>query len=222
MGDVLRPMDETNPLPVAEDKEQILVRIGAAADALCAAHENTLPNCHRAPAHLQIAALALASHRVLLSEARSRDDLMVANALRVRATVANALGVVAPPDGSDPYEIGGMWLPNKLAFFFTGAMFLPQRRQSIVERMMHNFEVDLGASFEMAAIDPSPSRHMTRCFYATFLEREAASDPTSDARILQAVFQALHGATFCGVPGFTFARAANGHGGCFQFDGLVP
>ena len=42
--------------------------------------------------------------------------------LKVRAAVANALGVVAPPDGSACYEVGGMWLPNRLSLLFTGAL----------------------------------------------------------------------------------------------------
>ena len=79
-------------------------------------------------------------------------------------------------------------------------------------------QVDLGAGFEMAPLEPSPSRRMRRCFYAAFLEREAAGDAASDARVLMPVFQAMHGATFCGVPGFAFEPDESGHGGCFRFD----
>ena len=111
-----------------------------------------------------------------------------------------------------------MWLPNKLAFLFTGAAFLPERRLVIVERMMSNFEVDLGAGFTMEPIDPGPSRRMTTCFYAAFLEKEADCDAASDARVLMPVFQAMHGATFSGVPGFTFEPNASGHGGSFNFE----
>ena len=66
-------------------------------------------------------------------------------ALQVRAAVANAMGVVAPPDGSACYEVGGMWLPNRISLLFSGALFWPERRQAHLERMMRNFEADLGA-----------------------------------------------------------------------------
>ena len=129
MGDVLQPLD-------AEDKEagatsatvkHVQERIGAEADALYQAHAGSLPvNCHRAPVHLQMASIALASQRVLLREAQ-RDDRTPFNALTVRTTVANALGVVAPNDGSVPYEVGAMYVPNKVSLFFTGAT--PGHRQ---------------------------------------------------------------------------------------------
>ena len=67
------------------------------------------------------------------------------HALQVRAAVANAMGVVAPPDGSACYEVGGMWLPNRISLLFSGALFWPERRQAHLERMMRNFEADLGA-----------------------------------------------------------------------------
>ena len=84
------------------------------------------------------------------------------HALKVRAAVANAMGVVAPPDGSDCYEVGGMWLPNRLSLLFSGALLWPERRQTLLERMMRNFEADLGAGFEMAPLDlaQSPLRSM--------------------------------------------------------------
>ena len=215
MGDVLHPATRER---IAAVKTQI----GYTADELFAAHEPSLPSCHRAPTHLQMVALALASQRVLREEARRRNDVVLADVMKVRATVANALGVVAPDDGTPPYEIGGMWLPNKLAFFFTGAMFLPARRSTILERMMLNFEVDLGEGFEIEALEPSPSRRMTRCLYASFLEVESERDDASlaaaDARDLMPVFQAMHGATFCGVPGFAFEPDDSGHGGCFRFN----
>ena len=33
-----------------------------------------------------------------------------------------------------------------------------------------------------------------------------------------APLQAIHGATFHGVPGFAFEPDASGHGGCFRFE----
>ena len=187
----------------------------------------------------------------------------------MRAAVANAMGVVAPPDGSACYEVGGMWLPNRLSLLFSGSLLWTERRRTLLERMMRNFEADLGAGFEIAPLDlaPSPSRRMTRCFYASFLEHEAAArgvsgHATAAPRVLVPVFQArgmacawrehgvrmawawrahgvrmvrasgyyctahhphvpfqaIHGATFHGVPGFTFEPDASGHGGCFRFE----
>ena len=221
MGDVLQPLD-------AEDKEAgatsatvklIQERIGAEADALYQAHADQLPECHRAPVHLQMASIALASQRVLQDEAQ-RDDRTPFNALKVRTTVANALGVVAPDDGSVPYEVGAMYVPNKVSLFFTGATFIPSRRKPITVRMMENFEVDLGAGFSMEPLEPEPSRRMTKCFYASFLASEAASaDAASDsALVLVPVFQAMHAATFCGIPGFDFEPDESGHGGVFRFE----
>ena len=76
-------------------------------------------------------------------------------ALQVRAAVANAMGVVAPPDGSACYEVGGMWLPNRISLLFSGALFWPERRQAHLERMMRNFEADLGAR-PRSNTDPNP------------------------------------------------------------------
>ena len=60
---------------------------------------------------------------------------------------------------------------------------------------------------------------MTRCFYATFLEHEAAARGTTAApHVLVPVFQAMHGATFHGVPGFAFEPDPSGHGGSFRFE----
>ena len=113
---------------------------------------------------------------------------------------------------------------------------------------------------------------MTRCFYASFLDHEAAArGVTAAPRVLlpvfqvrvwrvhgvcmacvcmacawrghgvcmawawcghgtsvhpatvrppppHAPFQAIHGATFHGVPGFAFEPDASGHGGCFRFE----
>ena len=204
MGDVLQPLDEaaSGRSEEARIKGQVKEKIVEMADALCTSHEDMCPaDCGRAPVHLQMVALALASQRVLHEEAQrgyETGEYALCNALKVRTTVANALGVVAPPDGASPQEVGGMWLPNKLSLFFTGATFLPQRRQTVVERMMQNFEADLGSGFEVERIAPSPSREMTRCFYADFLQREAetahetgaAAKAATDARVLVPVFQA--------------------------------
>jgi hypothetical protein len=162
-----------------------------------------------------------------------------------------------------------MWLPNRLSLLFSGSLLWTERRRTLLERMMRNFEADLGAGFEIAPLDlaPSPSRRMTRCFYASFLEHEAAArgvsgHATAAPRVLVPVFQArgmacawrehgvrmawawrahgvrmvrasgyyctahhphvpfqaIHGATFHGVPGFTFEPDASGHGGCFRFE----
>ena len=69
-------------------------------------------------------------------------------------------------------------------------------------------------------LEPEPSRRMTKCFYASFLASEAASaDAASDsALVLVPVFQAMHAATFCGIPGFEFEPDESGHGGVFRFE----
>jgi hypothetical protein len=57
---------------------------------------------------------------------------------------------------------------------------------------------------------------MRRCFYYQFCEAEEERGGSS--LVLAPVFQALHSATFSGVPGFTFEQAADGNGGVFRFD----
>ena len=138
----------------------------------------------------------------------------------MRAAVANAMGVVAPPDGSACYEVGGMWLPNRLSFLFSGALlWTERRRRTLLERMMRNFEADLGAGFEIAPLDlaPSPSRRMTRCFYASFLEHEAAArgvsgHATAAPRVLVPVFQARGMACAWREHGVRMAWAWRAHG----------
>ena len=75
--------------------------ISANADAIIADWEGRLPaDCDRAPVHLQMAALALSAQRTMLEEAK-HERYLLANAHKVRSTVSGALGVLAPPDGSD-------------------------------------------------------------------------------------------------------------------------
>ena len=94
MGDVLQSLDGRSAA-TKQDVQRVTGFISEAADALYAFHETELPDCHRAPAHLQVATLALASQRVLLEEARRREDNLLVNDNKVRHTVANALGVVS-------------------------------------------------------------------------------------------------------------------------------
>ena len=82
-------------------------------------------------------------------------------------------------------------------------LWLPSRRLSMLGRMMANFERDLGAAFTLEALEPAPSRRLTRCFYRDLLAREGEDD-------LAPVFTALHAATWAGVPGFAFEAEADG------------
>ena len=119
--------------------------------------------------------------------------------------MADALGVVAPPDGTEPYAVPVQWVPNKIALALTGALWLPSRRTSMVSRMMSNWEADLGEAFTLEEVGPAPSRRLTRCFYGELIAREG-----EDVAELAPVFTALHAATWAGVPGFSFAQAADG------------
>lgn len=191
--DVLQPVDP-NRKP---SDDEVRAKVGDAADALISRHEPSLPDCERAGAHLQMAALALATQRVLIAESRSEHYHLQSPAI-VRETVARTVGVLAPAEG-DVTSVPINWVPNKLAMFFS---LTDSRRRATIERMVNNFENDLGKAFELSPIDPAPSRRMARCFYADFFEKEGEPELTP-------VFQVLHGATFSGVKGFTFRREAD-------------
>jgi len=167
----------------AEEAEDLVSRHAAAL----------LPSeCHRAPTHLQMAALALGAQRALLREAAKEEYGWAGeDTLRARTIVAGALGVVAPPDGSTPYGAPVMWLPNR------AAVTLSWDKQATVRRMVDNFKVDLGQGFDVEPLEPAPSVCMTRCLYTDFCRAEG--EPT-----LAPVFWAQHEATFKGVPGYEF------------------
>lgn len=200
----LTPVDsddvqDARPKLPAGTESHVKKAVETAADAIITRHTEGLPQgCARAPGHLQLVALAIAAQRVLLSEARG-GEYMITSALKTRSIVADALGVVAPADGTEPVAVPVMWLPNRIALGVTGGLWLPSRRRSMVERMMNNFEVDLGAAFVLEPLEPSPSRRLRQCFYRELLKREG-----DDAEVLSALFTALHAATWAGVPGFLF------------------
>ena len=137
---------------------------------------SSLPeDCARAPGHLQVAALAMSAQRTLLQEAKSESgDYLTASALKVRWAVADSLGVVAPPDGTEPTAVAVQYIPNSIALSLTGAMWIESRRRSMTARMMANFETDLGKGFTIEPIDelPEPSRALTKCFYHDLLKSE--------------------------------------------------
>lgn len=202
----LVPVDPEEKLPADVDS-RVKSDIEQVADNLIAKHSSSLPDCKRAPGHLQLTALAMAAQRTLLQEARGRDadNYLTTSQLKVRSVVADALGVVAPPDGTAPVAVPVQWVPNRIALTLTGALWLPSRRQSMTERMMNNFEADLGAGFEIEALDPPPSRRLTRCFYRDVLAREG-----DDVQVLGPVFTALHGVVWAGVPRFEFDAEEDG------------
>ena len=127
----------------ALDEAALKKAITAAAAELAAEHEPMLPvDCERAPVHLQMASLAVSAQRALLRAAESGNYEPVSRH-EVRTTVAGALGVFAPPDGSAPSAVPAMWMPNKIATVMTGAVFFPARKRALLERMVGNFERDL-------------------------------------------------------------------------------
>jgi hypothetical protein len=200
---VLVPLDaEANPKIPDGVEQRVKAAIEEEADALVAKHAPALPEgCARAPGHLQFAALAMAAQRSLLREARAREDVVVVSGLKARAAVADALGVVAPPDGTRPQAVPVQWVPNKIAMAITGALWSESRRRSMTERMMANMEVDLGPAFSIEPIEGElpPSRALTRCYY-----RETLASEGDDVLLLAPVFTALHEVTWAGVPGFEF------------------
>ena len=199
----LRPLDPEQKLAEATTLE-VKAALEATADAIMEKHAPSLPDgCARAPGHLQVVSLALAAQRELLSAARSSDSFMATSPFAVRSVVADALGVVAPPDGTPPYAVPVQWVPNKIALAITGALWLPSRRESMAIRMMRNFEIDLGPAFALEELEPEPSRRLTRCFYRELLTQEGDD-------VLGPVFTEMHGASFAGVPGFDFASEADG------------
>ena len=206
VDNALRLLDPEDKLP-----EEVSVRVKEIVDheasMLASKHAPDLPEgCKRAPGHLQLAALAMAAQRVLLHEARRSDEAYLATSqLKVRSVVADALGVVAPPDGTPPMAVPVQWVPNRIAMTLTGALWLPSRRQSMTARMMANFEADLGDAFELEELDPPPSRRLTRCYYRQLLAREG-----EDVADLGPVFTALHGVTWAGVPEFEFEAEEDG------------
>ena len=184
--------------------QQVKDDIEVSAANTIARHTSALPSsCKRAIAHLQMASLALGAQRVLEQEEDKRGTALISSKLKMRNIVASAVGVVAPLDGSAPYAIPAMWVPNKIAMSLTGALWLEGRRKSMLERMIRNFEADLGAAFIIEPMEPAPSRRLRRCFYHDFFEAEG--EP-----ILQSVFSAMHETTWAGVPGFEFAKGDGG------------
>ena len=199
---VLQPVEPGAKVPehvIARLKEQV----SREADAIINKHSSSLPeDCARAPGHLQVAALAISAQRTLLQEAKSESgDYLTASALKVRWAVADSLGVVAPPDGTEPTAVAVQYIPNSIALSLTGAMWIESRRRSMTARMMVNFETDLGKGFTIEPIDelPEPSRALTKCFYHDLLKSEG-----EDVLLLSPVFTALHASTWAGVPKFEF------------------
>lgn len=173
--------------------ERVKNECAAEADAISARHIDAMQDCGRAATHLQLAALALSAQRCLLREAASSSDYVHTgdDTLSARSVVANALGVIAPPDGSVPYSVPAMWLPNRTA------VMLSWNRAATIRGMVANFETDLGKGFELSPLEPAPSCQLTRCLYTDFLRDEG--EP-----LMMPIFHALHEATFKGVPGYEF------------------
>mmetsp|Transcript_76148 Transcript_76148/g.126901 ORF Transcript_76148/g.126901 Transcript_76148/m.126901 type:complete len:229 (-) Transcript_76148:81-767(-) len=194
----------------ASDQKELAKRVAEdvaeEADALIARYRPALPvACERAPVHLQMASLALGAQRTLLREAdKEAFGWTGGEQLRARSVVAGALGVVAAPDGSTPYGAPVMWLPNRMAHTFSW------NKAATLERMVDNFQADLGLAFELEQIEPAPSRRMVRCLYTDFFRAEG--EP-----LLIPVFRALHEATFKGVPSFSFETSDEGPDCTFWF-----
>ena len=193
-----------------EVAEQVKAAAAEETDALMTKHASATfmaTDCDRAEAHLQMAALALGAQRAILREAAIRPEYLHGpdDTLKARSVVAGALGVVANADGSQPYGAPVMWLPNRTA------VALSWDKPKTIQRMVSNFQTDLGRAFEMEPLEPAPSCRMTRCLYTEFLRAEG--EP-----LLMPVFWALHEATFKGVPEYEFEAPDDaGAGGTFWF-----
>ena len=183
-----RPVGSRN-----EVASRIKEESAAEADALVAKYADAVEGCDRSAAHLHMAALALGTQRCLLREAAScnRYTNTGEDSLIARSVVAGALGVIAPADGSPPYSVPAMWLPNRTA------VALSWNKPETIAGMIRNFETDLGKCFEFASLDPVPSCRMTRCLYTDVLRDEG--EP-----LMMPIFWSLHEATFKGVPGYEF------------------
>jgi len=124
--DVLVPQ-ATAAEPLSDDAvARVKEDISQSADALIEAHKPLLPPaCERAPAHLQMAALALAAQRHLLHVSATTDELNLVDAAEVRWVVGGAIGVVAPPNGEEPWAVPVNYVPNRLSMVITGSVWQP-------------------------------------------------------------------------------------------------
>jgi len=197
-------LNGSNPQKLSADTiAGVKADIGRSADDLIEAYTPLLPpNCERAPAHLQMAALALGAQRTLF-RAAAAADYKPASSLEVRWVVGGALGVVAPPAGEEPWAVPVNYVPNRLSMIITGSIWLPNQRKSMVTRMLTNWRKDLGEAFDVEPMDPEPSCRMTRCLYTDFLRHAGESE----APVLVPLFHCLHAATFKGVHGFSASEA---------------
>eukprot|EP00965_Chrysotila_dentata_P011467 374854-Pleurochrysis_carterae.AAC.2 len=161
----LEPVEKVGSAAQRATAYRVKESISNSAEALIEKHSDALPDdCARAPSHLATVALAIAAQRELLLEA-SGEQYMLANANKVRTVVAGGLGVFAPPTGEPPYAVPAMWIPNRLSVIFSGGIFFPARKHALLERMLGNFEADLGKAFTLEHVEPAPTRRMTKCFY---------------------------------------------------------
>ena len=137
----------------ARTAERVKEACAAEADALIAKYLDApfmVPDCDRAAAHLQMAALAIGAQRSMLQEAASGTYLHTNDdTLKARSVVAGALGVVAPESGEQPYGTPVMWLPNR------AAITLSWDKQATLLGMVNNFEADLYSSLANSNIDCS-------------------------------------------------------------------
>lgn len=186
--------------------------IESTADELAGRYAEDLPSsCNRAPGHLQIVTLAIAAQRCILDEARTNSAMyLTTSGMRVRSVVADALGVVAPPDGTPPKAVPVQYVPNMIALGLCGALWSESRRRSMATRMVDNFARDLGECFLLEPLDdhPAPSMALRYCFYSALLREEGEHD------LLAPVFTALHEPTFSGVPEFEFEVSDQTSGEC--------
>ena len=104
------PLDGAGPLDAAV-VERVKDATQHAAALLIEKHMNSLPDgCPRAPAHLQMVSLTIAAQREIFAEARREgSDYQATTQFRVRSSVADLLGVVAPPDGTEPVAVPASW-----------------------------------------------------------------------------------------------------------------
>jgi hypothetical protein len=142
----------------------------------------------RSAVHLHAAALAVASHRVLL--ARIRDEPRVMEMLR------GAFGAGA--DVAADAKLPGHWV-GKAGLMFTFD------RMAAVRKMTSNAVSDFGKMFETVRTDDEPKGEhkltVSKCFYADICRREGVPNLTRifcalDRALFSHVSPAAHGISF--------------------------
>jgi len=177
--DVLVPQ-ATAAEPLSDDAvARVKEDISQSADALIEAHKPLLPPaCERAPAHLQMAALALAAQRHLLHVSATTDELNLVDAAEVRWVVGGAIGVVAPPNGEEPWAVPVNYVPNRLSMVITGSVWQPHTSTNLVITLCICRRPESSPAAALRSHHPSLPHHLT-----VFVHRALLLSPTAHPRV---------------------------------------